>query len=114
MPEPNLALSQHPEHRSTLQQYSLTDKRESTRHTTKRAVALGVVVTIRPRGEGHHRGRQRRRHGGDEDRIHGPVRRQGLSADGIQNADKVALKRIDARTTERLYKKGDALMLTFT
>ncbi len=32
---------------------------------------------------------------------------------GSQNADKVALKKIDARTTERLYKKGDTLMLTF-
>jgi len=33
---------------------------------------------------------------------------------GSQNADKVSLKRIDARTTERTYKKGDTVVLTFT
>lgn len=33
---------------------------------------------------------------------------------GSQNADKVSLKRIDARTTERTYKKGDKVVLTFT
>ncbi len=32
---------------------------------------------------------------------------------GSQNADKVVLKKVDARVTERLYKKGDTLMLTF-
>ena len=33
---------------------------------------------------------------------------------GSQNADKVSLKRIDARTTERTDKKGDTVVLTFT
>lgn len=33
---------------------------------------------------------------------------------GSQNADKVLLKRIDARTMERTYKKGDTVVLTFT
>ena len=33
---------------------------------------------------------------------------------GSQNADKVSLKRIDARTTERTDKKGDKVVLTLT
>jgi hypothetical protein len=33
---------------------------------------------------------------------------------GSQNADKVSLKRIDARTTERTDKKGDTVVLTYT
>jgi hypothetical protein len=33
---------------------------------------------------------------------------------GSQNADKVSLKRIDARTTERRDKKGDTVVLTYT
>ena len=33
---------------------------------------------------------------------------------GSQNADKVSLKRIDARTTERTNKKGDKVVLTVT
>ena len=33
---------------------------------------------------------------------------------GSQNSDKVALKRIDARTTERIYKKGETIMVTYT
>jgi hypothetical protein len=33
---------------------------------------------------------------------------------GSPNADKVSLKRIDARTTERMDKKGDTVVLTYT
>ena len=33
---------------------------------------------------------------------------------GSQNADKVSLKRIDARTTERTNKKGDKVVTTVT
>ena len=33
---------------------------------------------------------------------------------GSQNADKVSLKRIDARTMERTDKKGDTVVLTST
>jgi hypothetical protein len=33
---------------------------------------------------------------------------------GSPNADKIALKRIDARTTERTDKKGDRVVLTYT